>query len=103
MIIVNGWKPLTIITNLSILDVAAALDQLPINCDETNSSLTKEKYFSIIKLDLHSNYFFSNDSTLYFSFHICTFDRSRKASFTAAVWSEIFLDKNRKHFHFSDC
>ena len=26
MIIVNGWKPLTIITKRSILDVAAALD-----------------------------------------------------------------------------
>ena len=26
MIIVNGWKPLTIITKPSILDVAAALD-----------------------------------------------------------------------------
>ena len=26
VIIVNGWKPLTIITNRSILDVAAALD-----------------------------------------------------------------------------
>ena len=26
VIIVNGWKPLTIITKLSILDVAAALD-----------------------------------------------------------------------------
>ena len=26
MIIVNGWKPLTIITKHSILDVAAALD-----------------------------------------------------------------------------
>ena len=45
MIIVNGWKPLTVITNRSILDVAAALDQLPINCDETSLSLTKEKYF----------------------------------------------------------
>ena len=26
MIIVNGWKPLTIITKDSILDIAAALD-----------------------------------------------------------------------------
>ena len=26
--IVNGWKPLTIITKRSILDVAAALDRL---------------------------------------------------------------------------
>ena len=26
VIIVNGWKPLTIITKLSILDVAAVLD-----------------------------------------------------------------------------
>ena len=26
LIIVNGWKPLTIITKRSILDVAAALD-----------------------------------------------------------------------------
>ena len=28
VIIVNGWKPLTIITNLSILDVTAVLDPL---------------------------------------------------------------------------
>ena len=26
MVIVNGWKPLTIITKYSILDVAAVLD-----------------------------------------------------------------------------
>ena len=35
VIIVNGWKPLTIITKYSILDVAAALDpplQLIIHC-----------------------------------------------------------------------
>ena len=30
LIIVNGWKPLTIITKRSILDVAAALD-LPLD------------------------------------------------------------------------
>ena len=30
VIIVNGWKPLTIITKRSILDVAAALDPLTI-------------------------------------------------------------------------
>ena len=29
MIIVNGWKPLTIITKPSVLDVAAALDPPP--------------------------------------------------------------------------
>ena len=29
VIIVNGWKPLTIITKRSILDVAAALDPPP--------------------------------------------------------------------------
>ena len=28
VIIVNGWKPLTIVTKRSILDVAAALDPL---------------------------------------------------------------------------
>ena len=30
MIIVNGWKPLTIIIKRSILDVAAALDPPPV-------------------------------------------------------------------------
>ena len=49
---------------------------------------------------MHSNYFFSNDSTLYFSFHISIFDRSRKASFTTAVWPEIFLDKTGNTFIF---
>ena len=30
MIIVNGWKPLTVITKRSILDIAAVLDPPPI-------------------------------------------------------------------------
>ena len=34
VIIVNGWKPLTIITKRSILDVAAVLD-LPLQPSET--------------------------------------------------------------------
>ena len=34
VIIVNGWKPLTIITKHSILDVAAALDP-PVNTSQT--------------------------------------------------------------------
>ena len=37
VVIVNGWKPLTIITKCSILDVAAALD-LPL-CDQIRSFL----------------------------------------------------------------
>ena len=32
VIIVNGWKPLTIITKCSILDVAAVLDQPLVKC-----------------------------------------------------------------------
>ena len=40
MIIVNGWKPLTIITKYSILDVAAALDP----------PLGKSKNFIILRL-----------------------------------------------------
>ena len=33
MIIVNGWKPLTILTKRSILDVAAVLDPLHLKTD----------------------------------------------------------------------
>ena len=39
MIMVNGWKPLTIITKRSILDVAAALDPTL----ETVSRTTEKK------------------------------------------------------------
>ena len=38
VIIVNGWKPLTIITNHSILDVAATLDPLLIMGKMLNGS-----------------------------------------------------------------
>ena len=37
VIIVNGWKPLTIITKHSILDVAAALDPLLLICHNETS------------------------------------------------------------------
>ena len=45
VIIVNGWKPLTIITKYSILDVAAALDPPLIYCDLNGNEL--EKFASI--------------------------------------------------------
>ena len=45
MIIVNGWKPLTIITKRSILDVAAALDP-PLNLIYSNELLLKESKYS---------------------------------------------------------
>ena len=45
-------------------------------------------------VDLYFKDFNFNDFTLYFSFFICTFDRSRKIGFTAAVWPLIILDKN---------
>ena len=38
VIIVNGWKPLTIITKRSIMDVAAALDP-PLCCDATENNV----------------------------------------------------------------
>ena len=48
VIIVNGWKPLTIITKHSILDVAAALDPPVINTflqkTTTCTGLTQRKY-----------------------------------------------------------
>ena len=40
MITVNGWKPLTIITKRSILDVAAALDP-PLKTDHFKKHLKK--------------------------------------------------------------
>ena len=45
VIIVNGWKPLTIITKHSILAVAAALDPPLIYCDLNLNEL--EKFASI--------------------------------------------------------
>ena len=45
MIIVTGWKPLTIITKRSILEVAAALD-LPLNITVTNTDSVK--YLEIV-------------------------------------------------------
>ena len=41
VIIVNGWKPLTIITKRSILDVAAALDPTLMTVRETCSNQVK--------------------------------------------------------------
>ena len=54
VIIVNGWKPLTIITKRSILDVAAVLDPpLTITKQIRNSchNLTRR----IMKLDIFKN------------------------------------------------
>ena len=50
MIIVNGWKPLTIITKHSILDVAAALDPPLLILFKMSSlqNLLKESFFSFI-------------------------------------------------------
>ena len=41
MIIVNGWKPLTVITKRSILDVAAALDP-PLSTSKKSSAFWKQ-------------------------------------------------------------
>ena len=43
VIIVNGWKPLTIITKHSILDVAAALDPPLITCHK-KYKLSKKRF-----------------------------------------------------------
>ena len=51
-------------------------------------------------VDLYFKDFNFNDFTFYFSFFICTFDRSRKIGFTTAVWPLIILGKNRRHVHF---
>ena len=46
VLIVNGWKPLAIITKHSILDVAAALDPLlKIHSDLVKSAANYKKYF----------------------------------------------------------
>ena len=44
VIIVNGWKPLTIITKRSILDVAAALDP-PLGTNNDTVHLFAMSYF----------------------------------------------------------
>ena len=41
MIIANGWKPLTIITKRSILDVAAVID-LPLDSASEKVSFTQQ-------------------------------------------------------------
>ena len=46
VIIVNGWKPLTIITKRSVLDVAAVLDP-PLECARTFNIF--RKYLSFLK------------------------------------------------------
>ena len=46
VIIVNGWKPLTIITKSSILDVAAVLDPPLVESSEilaNHQNITKER------------------------------------------------------------
>ena len=50
VIMVNGWKPLTIITKSSILDVAAVLDPpLVLNFSESN---IPQKYYTILSIAL---------------------------------------------------
>ena len=63
VIIVNGWKPLTIITKRSILDVAAVLDpplalllEVVITIDEQIVTLTV--VFSLLKLIFPDDSFF---------------------------------------------
>ena len=48
VIIVNGWKPLTIITKRSILDVAAALDPPRVKTDIVNMFRTSYFLFKFI-------------------------------------------------------
>ena len=59
VIIVNGWKPLTIITKRSILDVASALDRpLPdIQTSEKKLQLCGEKKFNSLIIDKLRNSF----------------------------------------------
>ena len=61
VIIVNGWKPLTIIKKRSILDVAAALDPLlamTLKCLKKNRLLEKailkliDEYLKLIKISI---------------------------------------------------
>ena len=48
-VIVNGWKPLTIITMRSILDIAAALD--PFWIQSSVKSLIYQNNFQMIKME----------------------------------------------------
>ena len=60
VIIVNGWKPLTIIAKRSILDVAAALDP-PLRGRKLNISLVfiRQSYFAVPKdVRLNSTHYF---------------------------------------------
>ena len=52
VIIVNGWKPLTIITKSFILDIAAVLDQ-PLKTLSTNQIAESRSFDNILNLSLH--------------------------------------------------
>ena len=73
MIIVNGWKPLTIITKRSIMDVAAALDSpltSPLICRANQWAsfyligTSGMKEFLVYNQHL-KNYFIGNDYELF--------------------------------------
>ena len=65
MIIVNGWKPLTIITKCSILDVAAVLDPPLLSRNlthQTNADVTKNnrlRKFGNFSGDAYDRVYFS--------------------------------------------
>ena len=90
VIIVNGWKPLTIITKSFILDVAAVLDLLLVSSKEnleiqvSSCSIKNENLLNIVKLlwininndfyfDYNVNYLCKEESK-----NIQTFDRITK-------------------------
>ena len=59
MIIVNGWKPLSIITKRSILDVAAAPDSPLIlinNLSNLSRNLKFSQRFDILEVFMPENY-----------------------------------------------
>ena len=77
MIIVNGWKPLTIITKYSILDVAASLD--PPLKRTVSAELRSVLSLSSLQLLSHSLSIFSscvsssgtNNLFLSFNYNLC--------------------------------
>ena len=90
VIIVNGWKPLTIITKSFILDVAAVLDLLLVSSKEnleiqvSSCSIKNENLLNIVKLlwiNINNDfYFYYNVNYLRKeeSKNIQTFDRITK-------------------------
>ena len=58
VIIVNGWKPLTIITKRSVLDVAAVLDRLLNVADKSTDLSWRHNIGSSVVVFLLINYIY---------------------------------------------